>query len=122
MPINPRAVAVEGFGFGTKYVAKLGFETTIEVEIRPVATGGGYSTGPIPKPDYEITITIRRKGHTWVRKYLVRRYSYTKIYAKLLQKLIVRVVERIYISAKHKKTINNRIRVSAEVKNDYLKD
>lgn len=118
MPINPRAVAIEGFGFGTRYVAKLGFETEIEITIRPIATGGGYSAGPDDRLDYEIIITVRRKGKSWVRRYLVRKYSYTKIFAKLLHVL----VHKLYIRAQHKNTINNRIKIIAEVKHEHFKD
>ena len=120
MPINPRAVAIEGFGFGAKYVAKLGFETEVEIIVRPVQpiTGGGGSVGPALKPDYEIIITVRRKGKSWVRRYLVKKYSYTKIFAKLIHA----IVHKWYVTAKHTTTINNRIKVIAEVKHEHFKD
>jgi hypothetical protein len=118
MPINPRAVAIEGFGFGTRYVAKLGFETEVEIVVRPIATGGVGSVGPALKPDYEIIITVRRKGKSWVRRYLVKKYSYTRIFAKLVHVL----VHKWYVTAKHRTTINNRIKVIAEVKHEHFKD
>lgn len=118
MPINPRAVAIEGFGFDTRYVAKLGFETEIEVYIRPIATGGGYSKGPDDRLDYEIIIIVRRKGKSWVRRYLVRKYSYVKIFARLLYN----IVHKLYVKAKYNKSINNRIKIIAEVKNEHFKD
>lgn len=91
--LNPRCIAVEGVGFGTRALAVLGFKWfSIDVIPHTPAVYGGGGVVDTPAQPAKLIISIKINGKWVKREYLVKDYLYP-----LLSSIVVRYINPLSV-------------------------